>query len=466
MKRKILSILTALALCLSLLPAAALAAEDGAGDNSVTIYFDNTQAGWDTISALYNYGGDFPSHGDNIFDANESVEQVFALQVPEEVVAVMFRNYIPNQPEDTLPNGYQSTGWFDVEDGKTYTYFPHVCADGDGDHLCDTCWEYLPELCTDGEDENIHVCDTCWTYLRDLCTDEDGDHWCDSCDVLIVGVCRDDDSDHFCDNEACGNKVSCCEDCDWDDDNICDLCGENIHPVPGGLNIDAIAGDGTITVTWDALEDAGTDKVSAYTVFICLENRFEPLQEAVYEPGSDTYFHTFSGLENNVVYDVSVEAAYTLNQENSGEPLSPTATDTVTALPGAPTILSANGVNGSVTLEWKAPENKGFPEIRSYLITVEQNGIGFGKEVEANGDTMTYTVDGLLNGQTYDIYISALNDIGQGAIATTTVTSYQLLVGGVEVSAENKDDVLGDGTVSYDPDMMTLTLNGASITSG
>ena len=487
MKKKILSILTVLALCLSLLPAAALAAEDSTGDNSATIYFDNTQAGWDTISALYHYGGDFLSYGSNFFDANESAEQVFALQVPEEVVAVMFRNFIPGQPEDTLPNGYQSTGWFDVEAGKTYTYFPHVCADGDGDHLCDTCrtymrdlcadedgdhlcdtcWEYLPELCTDGTDEAIHVCDTCGAFLPNLCRDEDGDHWCDFCDVLIEGVCYDEDDDHICDNESCGNKISDCEECDWDDDNICDLCGENIHPGPGELNIKAVAGDGEITVTWDALEDAGTDKVSAYTAFICLEDSFEPLQEAVYEPGSDTYSHTFSDLENDVVYDVSVEVKYTQIKDGYEEPFSATATDTVTGLPGAPTILSAVYGNGSVTVEWEAPENKGYPEIRFYRITAEQNGIGFGKEVEASGDTMTYTLDGLLNGQTYDIYVSALNDIGQGAVATTSVSipriPYQLLIGGVEVTEANMDDVLGDGTVSYDPATFTLTLNNAQI---
>ena len=43
-------------------------------------------------------------------------------------------------------------------------------------------------------------------------------------------------------------------------------------------------------------------------------------------------------------------------------------------LPGAPTILSAVSGNGSVTLTWEAPENKGFPEIHSYLITAEQGG--------------------------------------------------------------------------------------------
>ena len=43
-------------------------------------------------------------------------------------------------------------------------------------------------------------------------------------------------------------------------------------------------------------------------------------------------------------------------------------------------------------------------------------------------------------------------------------TSYDVWVGGTQVTAENADDVLDDGTVSYDPTASTMTLNGADIT--
>jgi len=343
------------------------------------------------------------------------------------------------------------------------------CADEDSDHHCDVCWEYLSDLCTDGE-EIDHVCGVCGEYLSELCGDENGDHICDTetCGT-VIGPCKDEDpEDHICDNEDCGNEMSTCEECDWNDDNICDLCGKNIHPGAGELNIDAVAGDGTITVTWDALEDAGTDKVASYTVSCCLEETFEPLQQAVYEPGSESYAHTFSGLDNNVVYDVSVDAVYTQIEEGHEDPFSATAITTVTALPGAPTILSVECGYHSVTVEWEAPENKGFPDILYYVITAEQNGMGVGTEVEATGEeTMRCTLNGILNGQTYQINVTAVNDIGQGAVATTTVEipliPYQLEIGGVVVTEENMDDVLGDGTVSLNPRTATLTLNNAHI---
>lgn len=44
--------------------------------------------------------------------------------------------------------------------------------------------------------------------------------------------------------------------------------------------------------------------------------------------------------------------------------------------------------------------------------------------------------------------------------------TYGLWIGGVEVNSENADDVLDDGTVSYEHTTRTLTLNGAEITGG
>ena len=48
-------------------------------------------------------------------------------------------------------------------------------------------------------------------------------------------------------------------------------------------------------------------------------------------------------------------------------------------------------------------------------------------------------------------------------VTAFAVDSYTPWVGGVQVTSENADDVLGDGTVSYDSDTKTLTLNNANI---
>jgi hypothetical protein len=44
------------------------------------------------------------------------------------------------------------------------------------------------------------------------------------------------------------------------------------------------------------------------------------------------------------------------------------------------------------------------------------------------------------------------------------VQTYNLYIAGIQVSSENQEDVLGDGTVSFDPETNTLTLINANIT--
>ena len=47
----------------------------------------------------------------------------------------------------------------------------------------------------------------------------------------------------------------------------------------------------------------------------------------------------------------------------------------------------------------------------------------------------------------------------------TEFATYELWIAGTQVTSANKDDVLGDGTVSYNPETNTLTLNNANISA-
>ena len=50
-------------------------------------------------------------------------------------------------------------------------------------------------------------------------------------------------------------------------------------------------------------------------------------------------------------------------------------------------------------------------------------------------------------------------------IGSALAASYDLWVGGVQVTDSNKANILGDGTAQYDPSTATLTLNNAHITN-
>ena len=81
------------------------------------------------------------------------------------------------------------------------------------------------------------------------------------------------------------------------------------------------------------------------------------------------------------------------------------------------------------------------------------------------------TLTGLNPGQ-YSVTASYPGDDNYTACsAETTLTvlqpiiTYPLWVGGVQVTDANKDNILGDGTASFDPDSNTLTLTNANITA-
>lgn len=189
----------------------------------------------------------------------------------------------------------------------------HTCFDEDGDCWCDECWEVIPHECVDEEMPVDHYCDLCREYLNESCTDVDGNHVCDNsaCSTVLSKLCKDENPvDHKCDNEKCLNTLSECEDTEGDD-NVCDICGEGIYPRASELNVGAEAGDGEITVTWDELEDVGTDTVASYTVYYCLENDYKNRTKVVYGADNVPFTHTFEQVAAGATYEVGVCATYT-----------------------------------------------------------------------------------------------------------------------------------------------------------
>ncbi|MBU5435525.1 S-layer homology domain-containing protein [Pseudoflavonifractor sp. MSJ-37] len=80
-----------------------------------------------------------------------------------------------------------------------------------------------------------------------------------------------------------------------------------------------------------------------------------------------------------------------------------------------------------------------------------------------SGDTITGLVPG-----TYHIRVKATDTaLASNAVDVTIdayVLAYGVWVGATQITSANKDAVLGDSKISYDPSTKTLTLNGANIT--
>ena len=80
--------------------------------------------------------------------------------------------------------------------------------------------------------------------------------------------------------------------------------------------------------------------------------------------------------------------------------------------PGAPTGLTAFGVEGGATFSWSAPASDGGSPITGYVVTVQKEGCS------TTGAT-TCTVTSLTDGHAYTARVRAVNAIGQGKTSSS-----------------------------------------------
>lgn len=143
-----------------------------------------------------------------------------------------------------------------------------------------------------------------------------------------------------------------------------------------------------------------------------------------------------------------------------------------------PDNLSWTG-NDGFTASWDSVEHA-----EGYLVRFYETASGSTSKVgEANVESATCELTSAVptpkDGATYAFEVRALRPADEpqyvnsdwstrsaaSAAWQTPVVEYGLSVGGVDVTSENAMDVLGNGSVSYDPDSQTLTLENAKITN-
>ena len=201
MKKRLLSIVTTLALCLTLLPATALA-EEAVSDPAHEHTFDSGR--YDRSDDTYHYprcDGD----GCNYVDKSKPGKHAEGESVNHvcDTCGKVLLNLCYSEDSDctcdlelcghtihSYEYGYYHTN-------NTYHY-----------PKCDYCDYYdrsKEEAHKEGEVRD-HICDTCDYVMTNLCKDEDGNHICDnqSCGIVLEWLCEDKNPvDHLCDTKTC-----------------------------------------------------------------------------------------------------------------------------------------------------------------------------------------------------------------------------------------------------------------------
>lgn len=183
------------------------------------------------------------------------------------------------------------------------------------------------------------------------------------------------------------------------------------YPVPPG-NVQAVAGDGKITVTWTlpANSPAQTGPIQKYTVTSTPE--LPPCE-------TPTLSCEFRGLPNGgPSYTFFVTAT---NSAGTSQPAA-SAGASAAAPPGAPTKVQAFLVKDTAQVSWIGPESNGGSEITAYTVTSTPAGL------TCTTAALSCQIKGLKVGQDYTFTVRASNATGPGPVSGASGVA-KLIVG-------------------------------------
>ena len=177
------------------------------------------------------------------------------------------------------------------------------------------------------------------------------------------------------------------------------------QPPDQPTNLEALADDGQVTLTWTAPASDGGTAITHYQY----EQNGNWHSTVPRDSTATTY--TVTGLTNSRTYEFRVQA---FNESGVG-PSQPSnrveAMPTGPTPPSQPTNLTAEAGDGQVRLAWTKPVSDGGFRITRYEYRPE----GSDRWISTRGTATSYTVRGLENGRPYQFRVRAINKLGEGA---------------------------------------------------
>ena len=191
-------------------------------------------------------------------------------------------------------------------------------------------------------------------------------------------------------------------------------------------NISALAGDGTLTVSWNAPTDNGGAPVTSYSVayranaFTC-PNPNSIGNWAVRTTSSTSF--TIGGLANTHSYRICVRASNSAG-DSSWNSISSSPSDR----PGRPTGVRFTGSGPDrLSVAWTAPASTGASAITSYTVNWctagSSNDVCASSWSTASATGTSHTISGLSGGNSYGVRVQAVNSRGTGPWSATRFAS-------------------------------------------
>ncbi len=171
---------------------------------------------------------------------------------------------------------------------------------------------------------------------------------------------------------------------------------------PAQVTVDR--GDRRVDITWQPPASDGGKPVQSYTVSWTAPDGTGDSAETT------ATSHTFEGLTNGVSYSVVVTATNEIGTSAASQP----ASGTPAFIPGAPVAIRVARDDARLHVSWDPPASDGGLQVTSYTVLwVAPDGT----TDSADTSGTSYTIEGLTNGSTYGITVSATNEVGSSVTA-------------------------------------------------
>ena len=203
---------------------------------------------------------------------------------------------------------------------------------------------------------------------------------------------------------------------------------------PGAPTIDVVSpGNYALSITWSAPADDGGSAITSYDLRYILSDATDKaddnwtVREDIWSSGLQQYGlneSTGFNLSGGVRYDVQVRAVNAVG--NGSWSASETGTPSTVNAPSAPASLLVTPGDGSLSIAWSAPADDGGAAITSYDLRYISSDVQdrsdaswtVEEDVWSSG-ALEYTLDGLTNGDRYDMQVRAVNEVGNGPWSAT-----------------------------------------------
>jgi hypothetical protein len=187
------------------------------------------------------------------------------------------------------------------------------------------------------------------------------------------------------------------------------------------LELQAVPGDGSVTLTWKPPVDSGGTPISGYDVF---SSPRAPAPCVMTAPTSCV----LTGLRNGRSYEFTVAARNAAWPQLDGQESDP-AYATPGALPSGPVNFRQVATGStSVMLAWERPAVQGDQPITGYQVSIfEDRGPNSPRELYAirtgPADSLSMTVEGLTPGYEYYFGVRAITEMNVGAMTENVVVN-------------------------------------------